>query len=409
MKKTLLAVIFSLFLLSATPAFATSAPTVISASADTGITQLTIVGSGFSPSGTAPIVVLGTSTLTITSFTDTQIVAALPANEAAGSYSLAVTETSGGNKTTTFGATIGNQGPAGAQGPVGEAGPQGTAGFNGAPGATGATGPQGPTGATGAQGATGATGPQGATGATGAAGVQGPTGATGATGSQGPTGPSGATAFQGTWSSGGSYQAGNFVLFTPSGQTTPSLYLNATGLQNGSTPDQDTGNYYAITTSVLAPQPPTPPIEYNDTETAVSSPQITLAGPGQWTCFPAVPGTNSIKSNGGCTGTNIPNPAESNPVGSANKYTVFTVTLLSLPPFNDGAQVNSPQVLRAVVYDVTTLTTLATCDIPTGGSTCSAMITPAPSTGDSLAVDFFTPSIPGETSQGYDGINWTIQ
>lgn len=144
--------------------FATSAPVVISASPNAAVTQLTILGSGFSPSNTTPVVVLGTTTLTITSFTDAQIVAVLPANEPSGSYILSVTETAGGSKTTTFGVTIGAVGP---------------------------TGPQGPSGVNGAQGATGATG------ATGSTGPQGATGATGPTGPQGPAGPSGILAFIG--------------------------------------------------------------------------------------------------------------------------------------------------------------------------------------------------------------------
>jgi hypothetical protein len=83
MKKFLIGL---LLLFSAIPIFATSAPTVVSASPNVAITQLTVAGSGFSPSNTAPVVVLGTTTLSIVSFTDTQIVASLPANEPAGSY-----------------------------------------------------------------------------------------------------------------------------------------------------------------------------------------------------------------------------------------------------------------------------------------------------------------------------------
>lgn len=94
-------------LLTTSSLFAANPPTIISASTDTAVTQLTINGSGFSPSGTVPVVVLGNVTLSLVSFSDTQIVAAIPANEPAGSYSMAVTETSGGSKTTTFGVAIG--------------------------------------------------------------------------------------------------------------------------------------------------------------------------------------------------------------------------------------------------------------------------------------------------------------
>lgn len=153
MKKVLFGLLGSLLLVVSS--FATSAPVVISASPSSDLTQLTIVGSGFSPSGSTPTVALGTATLSLASFTDTQIVATLPANEPSGSYQLSVTETFGGLKTTTFGVTIG---------------------------AVGLTGPQGPIGLTGATGATGS---------------QGPTGPTGATGPQGPQGPSGAILFTG--------------------------------------------------------------------------------------------------------------------------------------------------------------------------------------------------------------------
>jgi hypothetical protein len=159
MKKVIMGLLGSL--LFAVSMFATSAPVVISASADSALTQLTIVGSGFSPSNSTPTVSLGNVSLSLASFTDTQIVATLPTNEPAGSYSLSVTETFGGLKTTTFGVTIGAVGPAGPQGPIG---PQG---------ATGAQGPAGPAGATGAQGPTGPTGPSGALTFTGHGGDDG--------------------------------------------------------------------------------------------------------------------------------------------------------------------------------------------------------------------------------------------
>jgi Collagen triple helix repeat (20 copies)/IPT/TIG domain len=130
-------------------AIAATAPTVNSASANSALTQLTINGSGFSPNSTTPIVVLGTTTLSIVSASDTVIVATLPANEPAGSYTLSVQETSSGSKTTTFGLTIGAVGPAG---PTGSQGPQGFTGATGATGPAGVQGPSGPTGATGPAG-----------------------------------------------------------------------------------------------------------------------------------------------------------------------------------------------------------------------------------------------------------------
>ncbi len=93
-------------LLAVTSLFAAAPPVITLASTDTAVTQLTISGLGFSPSGTTPIVVLGATTLSLISFSDTQIIAAIPANEPSGSYLMSVTETSGGSKTTTFGVTI---------------------------------------------------------------------------------------------------------------------------------------------------------------------------------------------------------------------------------------------------------------------------------------------------------------
>lgn len=164
-----------LVLVAARSSFGAAAPSIVSASSDAGLTQLTINGSGFSPNGTTPIVSLGAVTLTIVSFSDTQIVASLPTNESSGSYSLAVTETASGSKTTTFGVTIGAVGPAGPTGPIGPQGPQGPAGFNGAPGAAGAQGAAGPQGPVGPQGPSGPTGPQGPVGPQGPAGPSAPT------------------------------------------------------------------------------------------------------------------------------------------------------------------------------------------------------------------------------------------
>jgi hypothetical protein len=148
MKKVMFSLLGSL--LFAVSMFAASAPVVISASTNSALTQLTIAGSGFSPNSTTPTVSLGGVSLSLASFTDTQIVAVLPTNEPAGSYSLSVTETAGGSRTTTFGVTIGAVGPTGPQGPQGPIGPQGATGPQGPTGPTGATGPQGPAGPSGA-------------------------------------------------------------------------------------------------------------------------------------------------------------------------------------------------------------------------------------------------------------------
>src|ERR1700719_1598194 len=143
MKKVMLSLFGSL--LFAISMFAGTLPDVLSTSINSAITQITIKGSGFEPSTAAPTVALGADTLVVVSFSDTQIVANLPANEPSGSYELSVTTSNG--KTDTCGVTIGTVGPTGPQGPAG------------APGATGPAGPQGPTGATGPQGPQGAPGP----------------------------------------------------------------------------------------------------------------------------------------------------------------------------------------------------------------------------------------------------------
>src|SRR5579863_3861285 len=90
-------------LLFAVSLFASVIPNIVSTTVDSTITRLTINGSGFSPTNLAPTVVLGTATLSLVSFTDTQIVATLPANEPAGSYDLSVTNSDGSAKTDTFG------------------------------------------------------------------------------------------------------------------------------------------------------------------------------------------------------------------------------------------------------------------------------------------------------------------
>jgi hypothetical protein len=109
--------------------------------------QVTLNGSGFEPAKTAPTVQLNGAALKIDSFSIAQIVATLPANTAAGSYSLTVTNSQGA--ATVFDLTYGADGPQGPAGPAGAKGPQGA---TGQAGLTGATGPQGPKGRAGAPG-----------------------------------------------------------------------------------------------------------------------------------------------------------------------------------------------------------------------------------------------------------------
>src|SRR5215467_12982902 len=107
--------------------------------------QITINGSGFSPQGKAPAVNFNNVNLTVLSFSDTQLIAALPGGTQAASYRLRITNSQGNfyEFDVTYGA-VGPQGPMGLIGPTGARGP---AGPQGPAGATGATGPQGPVGA----------------------------------------------------------------------------------------------------------------------------------------------------------------------------------------------------------------------------------------------------------------------
>ena len=184
----------------------TNTPRIDASTIDTNVNpnQITIQGANFGT--TQPLVTVDNVPLVVLSFTDTVIVATLPASISPGSYALAVAGGRNGNQVVTSVVTIGAvgpQGPAGPQGPqgftgpqgpagaVGSQGPQGLKGDTGATGPAGQQGPQGPQGLKGDTGATGAQGPQGATGAPGSTGPQGATGPAGAVGPQGPAGPQG--------------------------------------------------------------------------------------------------------------------------------------------------------------------------------------------------------------------------
>ncbi|HEY2468267.1 MAG TPA: IPT/TIG domain-containing protein [Terracidiphilus sp.] len=109
--------------------------------------QVTFNGSGFEPSKKSPIVLFAGSPLTVISYTETQVVAALPANTIAGNFTILIVNGLGEFLPDEL--TYGSTGP---QGPVGPAGSQG---------APGAVGPAGPTGPTGPQGLQGPQGPAG--------------------------------------------------------------------------------------------------------------------------------------------------------------------------------------------------------------------------------------------------------
>jgi hypothetical protein len=124
-----------------------SVPVVNSGAINYATNRVTLNGSGFEPANAAPVVRLNGGALTVDSFSIAQIVATLPANTAAGSYSLTVTNSQGA--ATVFGLTYGAEGPQGPAGPAGAKGPQGA---TGQAGLTGATGPQGPKGSAGVPG-----------------------------------------------------------------------------------------------------------------------------------------------------------------------------------------------------------------------------------------------------------------
>lgn len=151
--------------------------------------------------------------LTVTSYSDTEIVAECPPDPdnplenlcADGDFLLVVDPVEGGGngggnsggKNAAYDLTIGAVGPTGEAGPAGAdgaPGPQGVAGADGATGPEGPTGPQGIAGTDGTDGATGATGPEGPTGPQGLAG---PAGADGVDGAQGPAGTTGTTGASG--------------------------------------------------------------------------------------------------------------------------------------------------------------------------------------------------------------------
>ncbi|MGA3194981.1 MAG: IPT/TIG domain-containing protein, partial [Terriglobales bacterium] len=154
----------SVLLLTSLLAAAAPQPVVNSDIINYGVSpnEITINGSAFSTSGTAPTVLFNNINVApLVSFTNKQIVARLPAGTPAGSYRLRITNSQG--NFYEFDVTCGATGPQGPQGAIGPAGPQGPQGAQGATGPNGPQGSQGPQGATGQTGPTGAQGPPGIT------------------------------------------------------------------------------------------------------------------------------------------------------------------------------------------------------------------------------------------------------
>ena len=148
-------ILATLLLLTPCLAFAAAIPilTVNNATINYGVNQVTFSGSGFEPAKKAPTVLFNGAPLTVNSYTNTQIVATLPAHTTAGTYAIIVANSLGefNNFDLTYGAA-GPQGPIGPTGPAGPPGSKGTTGNTGSQGPAGSTGPTGPTGPAGTPG-----------------------------------------------------------------------------------------------------------------------------------------------------------------------------------------------------------------------------------------------------------------
>jgi len=262
---------------------AQSVPVVNSGTINYQTNQVTLTGSSFKPAKTAPTVLFNGGLLALSSFSNTQIVAMLPAGLQPGTFNLTVSSSSGStNFDLTYGATgpQGPGGPAGPTGPQGPVGPTGPAGSQGPRGLTGAPGAPGPAGANGlgfsflnafdpyavyslnnvvtyngssyvaivpngpnpygpnpdknpswsmmaAAGATGAVGPAGPQGSIGNPGPQGLMGNPGPTGPAGPTGPQGPAggvlSFVTNRSDGGRWGLGQSALTTVNSIVLPNI------------------------------------------------------------------------------------------------------------------------------------------------------------------------------------------
>jgi Collagen triple helix repeat (20 copies)/IPT/TIG domain len=132
---------------------ALAAPVVQSGIINYVTNQVTLTGTNFEPGKAKPTVLFNGAALTVTSFTNTQVVATLPTGLTPGTFNLTLTNSAGNS--VEFDLSYGAIGP---QGPVG---PAGSTGAQGPGGPTGPAGPQGPRGLTGAPGAPGPAGANG--------------------------------------------------------------------------------------------------------------------------------------------------------------------------------------------------------------------------------------------------------
>src|ERR1700677_3308756 len=121
--------------------------TVNSATINYGANQVTFSGSGFEPLKKAPTGLFSGAPLAIATYSNTQVVATLPASTAAGTYVVIVSNSLGefNEVDLTYGAA-GPQGPIGPPGQTGATGAQGPEGIMGNPGPQGPAGPAGPAG-----------------------------------------------------------------------------------------------------------------------------------------------------------------------------------------------------------------------------------------------------------------------
>lgn len=180
-------------------------------SADAQGQNLFISGTNFG-AAQPPKVTLGGSALTVSSYSPTSIVAALPDGILPATYFLLVLsykQTTDVGIPAVFDVTLGAVGP---QGPAGPPGPKGD---------TGATGPKGDTGAQGPKGDTGAPGPQG------------PKGDKGDTGEPGPQGPKGDPGAPGTGGISGSYSIVKNCYVGPRSEATCSITCDPAILTGG--------------------------------------------------------------------------------------------------------------------------------------------------------------------------------
>jgi len=115
-------------LAAATATAASTPPSILKVTVNSAVTTITISGSNFG--FVTPTVTIDGKSVAVEVYTSDLVIGPLPANLAAGSYQVVLTNNSTQLK-ASFDTTIGAAGP---QGPAGPTGPQGPAGPTGPPG-----------------------------------------------------------------------------------------------------------------------------------------------------------------------------------------------------------------------------------------------------------------------------------